>query len=49
MTGGEISKVPPIYNIWGSELRVSNTADPKILSLVTDLGYSTSPRNRMIA
>lgn len=49
MTGSEISRVPPIYEIWGSELRVSTTADPRVLSLLTDLGYSTWPRNRLIA
>lgn len=47
MTGSNISMVPPIYEIWGSELRVSTTADPKILSLLIDLGYSTLPRNRV--
>lgn len=47
MTGGEISRVPPIYEIWGSELRVSTAADPKILSFLIDLGYSTWPRNRV--
>lgn len=48
MTGSNISMVPPIYEIWGSELRVSTTADPRILSLLIDLGYSTLPRNRVI-
>lgn len=49
MTGSEISRVPPIYEIWGSELRVSTIADQRVLSLLTDLGYSTCSRNRLIA